>query len=250
MVKRGTTLPKRLKNDAIIEALLEIRFESKTFFEVFLGRLVDHPYWKGLQKQELPAYSIPAQLRLIDPNMRYAPILELRGSDDKSALRIGRSVVSYHRRAPYDGWEKFKPELERVIVSLFAAAENVSVKRIGLRYMNALTPQIHFIGSISDLDLKLEVSGDPILGNVNINFTTNVGDESSCTVRIATREFTLGNLPQDTSLFVDVDVFTNEGYTAVNENAIKEWIEFAHTQEKTEFFRLFKQESIDKLRED
>src|SRR5208337_1279466 len=63
MVKPGTALPKKLKCDAIVEALLEWRFESKGLWEVFLGRFADHRNWKGWAQRTLPAYSLPPQLR-------------------------------------------------------------------------------------------------------------------------------------------------------------------------------------------
>lgn len=249
MVRRGTALPTKLKNDAILEALLELRFESSTFFEVFLGRLVDHNFWKEFKQRRLPAYEIPAQVRQIDPIWQHAPIIELIGPDSKAALRIGPSVISYHRTNPYIGWQKFKPELLQVVESLFNTAENPRVKRMGLRYLNSLTRERHYIGSIADLDLRLKIADQDIIQGTNINFITSSGDNSSCTVRIATKEFVQGSIPQETSVFIDVDVFTKEGVTTSDQAAVKEWIEFAHGYEKTEFFQLFTQEIIDKLKE-
>jgi hypothetical protein len=97
----------------------------------------------------------------------------------------------------------------------------------------------------------MTVSEDVISSTVNLNFVTQIGNGSSCTVRIATPELIQGGvLPSDTSVFVDVDVFTNEGFRATDKKTVDDWIEFAHTQEKAEFFHLFKQATIDKLREE
>jgi uncharacterized protein (TIGR04255 family) len=250
MVKRGTSVPKKLKQDAIIEAVVEFRFESETIPEVFLGRLIDHPYWKGWLQTRLPAYEVPPQIRRINPLMQFAPIIQLAQAESKAALRIGPSVVSFHRLAPYVGWAAFKPELERVVDGLFAKVENPKVTRIGFRYLNALRPAIHHISAIADLDLSLTVSDVTLLSNVNLNFTTNIGPDTSCTVRIATKEFIQGPLPPDTSVYVDVDVFTNEGFSASDNTAVNKWVEFAHTQEKAAFFSLFRQPTIDELREE
>jgi uncharacterized protein (TIGR04255 family) len=249
VVRRGTPLPTKLKNDAILEALLELRFESSTFPEVFLGRLVDHKYWKQFKQRRLPAYEIPAQMRQMEATLQHAPIIELFGADSKAALRIGPSVISYHRTSPYIGWQKFKPELLQVAESLFQTAENLRVNRMGLRYLNSLTGERHYIGSIADLDLRLRIADEDITKSTNINFITSSGDNSSCTVRIATKEFVQGSIPQDTSVFIDVDVFTNDGFVTSDQLAVQKWIEFAHAYEKTEFFRLFTQEILDKLKE-
>lgn len=58
MIKTGITLPERVEPDAIVEALLEIRFDSTTLPEIFLGRMADKPTLRGLQQRRLPAYEI------------------------------------------------------------------------------------------------------------------------------------------------------------------------------------------------
>lgn len=252
MVKRDAVLPTKLKNDAILEALVEFRFDTTSIPEVLLGRLIDHANWQGWQQRQLPAYNLPVQLRRLDPNMQYIPIIELADSSNKAALRIGPSAVSYHQQLPYVGWRKLKPELDKVVDSLFNSAENVKVKRIGLRYMNALRPLLHHISSITDLDLRLVVSDDVISTGINVNVTSAVRADTTCTVRVATKEFIQAGatVPADASVFIDVDVFTNEGFGTADRAVVREWVEFAHTEEKREFFRLLKQQTIDALREE
>jgi len=252
MVKRGTALPKKLKFDAIVEALLELRFQTKGIPEVFLGRLIDNEPWKNWEQRQLPAYNLPPQFRALDPNIQFAPIIELVGPGTKTILRVGGRVISYHRQAPYVGWEQFKPELELLTTTLFKTSDALVVRRLGLRYMNALRPTLHSVSSIADLDVKMSVFEDAITSAVNLNFTTQVGNGTSCTVRIATPEFVQqgGIIPSDTSVFVDVDVYTNEGFKTTHKKDVDEWVEFAHTQEKVEFFHLFRQPTIDKLREE
>ena len=251
MVKRGTDLPKKLKNDAIVEAVLELRFESKGLPEVFIGKFVDHPNWKGWEQRQLPAYNIPAQLRLVDPNFKFAPTIEAVDKENKTVLRIGPFVVSYHRQAPYVGWENFKPALQQVTTTLFGTVNEPIIKRLGLRYMNALRPSVHGIAGLADLDVKMTVSEEPITKAANLNFMASLERESSCIVRIATPELLVGGtIPADTSVYIDMDIFTNEGFTTTDKKVVDEWVEFAHTQEKTEFFRLFTQSTIDNLRED
>jgi uncharacterized protein (TIGR04255 family) len=250
MVKRGTAVPKKLKDDSIVEAVFEIRFDTAIIPEILIGRFIDNEKWAAREQRQLPAYNIPAQLRSIDPNIKFSPIIELGEPNTKSILRLGPSVVSYHQQAPYVGWAIFKPELLNVINTLFRATKGeIVVKRLGLRYMNALRPVVHFVNSIADLDMQLAVSEEPVANSVNVNYTITVGQDTSCTVRIATKDFVQGALPEDTSVYLDVDVFTNEGFGTKHEQGVGEWVEFAHTQEKAEFFHLFKQELIDKLRE-
>ena len=71
-----------------------------------------------------------------------------------------------------------------------------------------------------------------------------------CTVRIATPEFIKGELPANTSVYVDVDVFTHDGYESREGADVASWLEAAHTKEKLQFFRLLTIETIDSLKED
>lgn len=247
MANRGTPLPAKIKNDAIVEALLDIRFEApSTIPEVFYGRLIDHPHWKGLPQQRLPAYELPPQARELDPTVRYAPVLQLLGQDGPSVLRFGPAVLSYHRRAPYNSWSEFQPQLQRVIDSLFDTTENnVKATRIGLRYLNALTPAAHGINSIADLDLKLTIAEDDIKGKVNINLTDQLDACLAYTVRVSTKEFLAGIFPSDISIYVDVDVYTPDGFASSDKAQISQWVKDAHALEKREFFHLFTDSTLE-----
>ena len=123
-------IPKKLKQDAIIEAIFEIRFDAGTIPEILFGRLAEYNGWKGLEQRRLPAYEIPLQLRELDANVRFAPVFELRDEMGHRAIRIGPHVLSYHQLAPYVGWQAFKPELTRATTALFATAERLTLKRL------------------------------------------------------------------------------------------------------------------------
>jgi uncharacterized protein (TIGR04255 family) len=251
MAQHGTRIPTKLKQDAIVEAVFEARFDAPTSAvrEVFLGRLADHQPWQGLEQRRMPASQVPALLLQVDPNLRYQPLIELASVAKDRSVRIGSRALSYHRLKPYVGWERFKPEILEAVEGLFAKAPGLSIQRLGLRYMNALRADVHTIKSISDLDLTLVIAGDNVPGNVNVNFTVDVSNDTQCTVRIATSEFVQGDLPPNTSLYVDVDVFTKDDFRTKDQNVVVNWIEFAHSKEKEQFFRLLPQTTIELLKE-
>jgi uncharacterized protein (TIGR04255 family) len=250
MATRGKPIPAKLKHDAIVEAVFEIRFDTPTLPEVFFGRLADQPFLKAFEQRRMPAHDIPASLREADPNLRYQPIFELAETAEHRAVRIGQRVLSYHRTAPYVGWVRFKPELTEIIAALFAKADNLAVSRLGFRYINALQATLHSIRSIADLDLTLAIADEALSGSVNINFTTSVSDNTQCTVRVATTDLVQGALPHTTSVLVDVDVFTKESFRTSEEKTVRDWIDFAHMKEKEQFFRLLTDHTIDALKEE
>jgi uncharacterized protein (TIGR04255 family) len=101
-----SNIPKKLKADAIAEALLEVRFQCKEATqlpELVVGKLADNPVWKDYEKARLPVSEIPASLRAQDENLRFQPLLEVRDAQKVSVAKIGSNVLSYHRLAPYPG---------------------------------------------------------------------------------------------------------------------------------------------------
>jgi len=117
--------------------------------------------------------------------------------------------------------------------------------------MNALRADVHRIKSVLDLNLELKVAGEKIEGNVNVNFTEAVKNDSACTVRIATPEFiqVQGAVPPNTSVYVDVDVFTKDGFSTGSRETVIAWINDAHTAEKENFFQLLTDQTISELKE-
>ena len=247
MATRIKRVPAKLKHDAIMEALFEVRFDTGTLPEVLFGRLIDQACWKGFQQVKLPAYQLPEALRQVDASLRYAPLFELRSEGQNRSVRIGGRVLSYHRLAPYESWEKFKPELDEAIDGLFAKADGLTIRRLGLRYLNAIRPDLHGIGSISELDLALAIADKNLSGNVNLNFTVELSNNTNCTVRLATKEFIQGPLPDNTVVLVDVDVYTRDSFKTNDPLEVKQWLDFAHVQEKEQFFGLLTDSTIDAL---
>ena len=247
MATRPKRVPTKLKHDAIVEAVFEARFDTTTLPEVLFGRLTDYAPWKGFQPAKLPAYQLPEALRQVDANLRYTPLFELRREGQNRSVRIGDRVLSYHRLAPYEGWEKFKPELAEAIDGLFTRADGLTIRRLGFRYINAIRQDLHTIGSISELDLKLAIAGESLSGNANLNFTVELSHDTNCTVRISTKEFIEGALPDNTAVLVDVDVYTKDSFKTNDAREVKQWVDFAHGKEKEQFFRLLTDNTIDAL---
>lgn len=248
MVARGNPLPTKLQRDAIVEAIFEIRFNTTTLSEVLAGRLSDTASYKGFQQRRLPAADLPAGLRESNEQLRFQATIEFVHPSNRRSVRIGPHVLSCHRLSPYVGWETFRPELEEAIEALYSKAESIEVNRLGLRYINALTTAHHFIRNVKDLDLGISIANEALAGSLNLNFMTEVSNDTLCTVRIATKEFAHGTLPPETAILVDVDVGTTSAFSAKGAADVKNWANFAHAKEKEEFFHLLKAETVEQLR--
>src|SRR5438552_15913338 len=101
-VSASKPIPRKLKQDAIIEAIFEMRFDTGMIPEILFGRLAEYDGWKGLEQQRLPSYDIPRQLREFDPTLRFAPVFELRVGIGHRAIRIATPLLAYHQLATSD----------------------------------------------------------------------------------------------------------------------------------------------------
>jgi uncharacterized protein (TIGR04255 family) len=245
-------LPTKLKNDAILEAILEARFEPDPSLvpEIFIGRFADNAGWSGFRHARMASADIPAPIRQVDPNLRYLPSIELTSPDGGRVLRIGPQVVAYSRRGVYPGWDtSFGAELQAVVEHLYRVLPEVRVRRLGLRYVNAMKSDMHGIRSIGDLAIKVSV-GDHVLSNsLNVNFKTNVGTDFETMTRIASIDLAEGIVPETATAIIDIDVYTSGAFTTDDVSAVKKWVVEAHDYEKIAFFDVLGEENTERLRE-
>jgi uncharacterized protein (TIGR04255 family) len=247
------TLPMKLSPDAILEALCEFRFEvadTTMLPEVVTGRLVDRDIWRQFDVTRLMPAEIAAQLHNSPAEFRYQPVLELRDQQKHRIVRVGSNVLSYHLLRPYPGWnEKFRSELFGVVDFLFERIESADMKRIGLRYLNAVTPREHGIDDISGLNFKFSVAGKALKLPQMVMYQRDTGTTHLSTVRISSPNFVSGSLPNEMSAFIDVDVSNHSKAQLSNPTLVKEWLETARELERGEFFGLWKSEDLRRLGE-
>jgi len=243
------TYPTRLKKDGILEALVEVRFHTDELPEVILGRLSDNPTLKGLDRTRTPIADIPAPIRESDPSLKYSPVFEYKNDGPTEMYKFNHHMFSFHNVSEYQGWDAFKLKVNELISLLFERFDDVSVNRVGLRYINCLNPE-HSISSINDLKIGVEVSGSALAGNFNLNYLDNSDDKVESLIRVASPNFIDGKLPDDAVAFCDFDVFTPKGTKLSSLKECMEWLEIAHNKEKQLFFDMLPNSVIESLREE
>lgn len=233
-------LPTKLKDDAIIEAICQIQFDSSDLPEVIVGRATDFWAKRGYVAERLPIADIPAPVRQADPNLRFQPTIQLREKQGSNLIRIGERAISFHvaGERQYPGWSAFRGQLEGAIQSLFSNITNIAVNRILLRYINAIVQDRHFINDIHELDFDVSVGGKRLSCPINLNFNVPEGDAHIVTTRLAHGSFVQGTLPEKTTAIIDVEVSTLKEFSVENSFEAMAWIDKAHTLEKQAFFAL------------
>lgn len=242
------SLPTKLKQDTIAEALFEIRFEHGSLPEIAVGKLAGTAAWAGMAQSRLPLGDLPQQIRDMQPDMRYQAILQL-SSDDGLIIKIGPRVISAHVLAPYPGWPAFGPKLGEMVRALFDACPGPNIQRLGLRYINAVQ-RAHGLSSLWDLNINFEVTGARPSGELAASYRTALPSGNIAQVGLATREFINGGVPEDTVGAVDIDIWTASAPGTISIENVLEWLEAAHAAEKETFFALWPTAVIEKLRED
>lgn len=240
-------LPKKLKHDAIVEAICELRFDTAQPAELVVGRLLDKSPVPG-DAVRLAVADIPAPVRQSIPDLQFHPWYEIR-SPAGQLLRVGPNVLSYHRTPQYVGWDQFKTEISATVQHLFAFVDTPNIKRIGLRYVNAINQQHHYIDDVHDLTVRVSVADKPHNGPVVLHLLNQDGPLHLTAIRVASPIFAIG-IPDGASAVVDVDVHTPDSVLLTEQDQIMNWIEQAHTFEKTAFFRLFPPAIIELMKEE
>lgn len=243
-------IPKKLKDDSIIETICEVRFESPEPPEIVIGRLTDCDPWNSFDVNRLPAANIPEPIRKTDQNLWYQPDIELVAEGNLQRVRVGGRVISFHMSGAYCGWGQYQPQLNYLFECLFSKLKKVDVHRIGFRYVNALTSSKHKVSSYNDLNMHVMVGGEHVVDDMFMNFRIKNDDTHFTMTRIATPQYIQGNLPLETKVIVDIDVSTPDGFKVNDVSSAMGWVNDAHTFEKYAYFRLFHKEMLDELVEE
>jgi len=242
-------IPTKLKHDAIMEAVFEIRFHSSDLPEVVVGRLADREEWAAFSKSQQPISNLPAQFRRADPNLRFEPLLQLQDQTSGRLVRIGEQVISYHVMAPYCGWTQFHNELDALISWLFKRFTDFKVLRLGLRYIDALRSDLHSITDLSSLNLKVSVGEKEIGENFMLHFFESLSDSHDQIIRVTSKKFVSGPIPDGATVVTDIDIFTPDSYETCSAGYVGDWLNKAHAFGKTSFFNLLPEAVLQALAE-
>jgi uncharacterized protein (TIGR04255 family) len=240
--------PKKLKRDAIVEALLEIQFDHNDAAEVVIGRLSADPAWASYSSQRLPLADMPSIVRDADPSLRFQAIAQLLRPTPGEVVKIGSRVLSIHVLAPYPGWDTFRVRIADTISALCRIIPSARIHQVALRYINAITPD-HGVGQLWDLDVAFLVAGKRPEGDFMAAYQETPTENVKVQVTIATPAFVVGNPVSHACAFVDVAVSTKVGLGPIDATMLTNWVEKAHELEKEAFFALWPETLLEPLRE-
>ena len=230
----------RLPPDSIVEALIELRFESDDVPEFAAGKLSQLPFPIGFAISRLPGADIPAPIRAQDPTLLYQPILEMRSNDATRIAKVGERSFSWHILGAYPGWAEAQPEFATTIRHVFNQLSRPKIKRIGMRYINIFTRSAHNVSSPGDLSVSVKINNEKLSEPFNLNYTAEDG-ELKCMIRIASQNFILPK-SSDIGALVDIDVFSDHDISNMQSDDVIYRIELCHSFLKDQYIRILNSE--------
>lgn len=235
-----TNLPIRIENCPIVDALVEIRFETNVnanaVFGLIYGALMNR--YPG-DVTNLPIMQLPEAVRMSDPSLKFKPLYRINNKN--VLIQIGTDVISIGSPLPYIGWESFKKHVLEIIRLIHEGNIISRVVRLGHRYVNFFESDL-----LDNITMSFKMTDGYAIQNLVI--TTQVKDSNfDNTIQFSNNAVVnLGTPKQKNGSIIDIDTFRDYSDKYFLDN-IEEEIEKAHQCEKTLFFSLLKPEFIDSL---
>lgn len=230
-------IPRKITPCPIVEAIIELRFESDIPSEAVFGILyerVKNDYEKKIET--LPVAQLPAAFRTQDPQLRYQPYYKLRSGD--FVLQIGPRTISLASTMEYVGWNDFSKRISTTISSIAESGVIKHVLRLGLRYINIFEFDI-----FDKINLKLMMKNRPFIAN-QITFKSYLKTEEFIShLQITNKADIEMNKIKKKGSVIDIDT-SIERSPGILLNDVGSLMNAGHVEEKKLFFSLLNDEYL------
>lgn len=233
-------LPTRTEKCPIVDALIEIRFETSLFPNAVFGLIYDaikEDYPGTVEK--LPILQLPEQLRELDPGLKFKPHYKIENAG--FIMQIGTDVLTISSKMPYPGWKAFESHVFYILEKIIKRNILGRVIRLGHRYINFFPGNI-----LPDLHINLSMCNGSykLLGTTIITETKD--GEFINTLQLSNSATSENNKVLTHGTVIDIDtyrVYDNTSFIdSYNAN-----IDTAHKTGKKLFFSLLKDDLLNSL---
>ena len=234
-------IPKRLKQNPLIEAVAEVRFTSSVPAETIVGLVYGEVRKDYGAPQSLPILQVPSQLRDADAQLRYQSCYRFEGKGHDILLGPRNLALSTH---PYVDWSSAEPTLKDLLDKLHNLNLFDVIERIGLRYVNLFEN----LNILEHTTLKIEFSGAPICNElVNLHF-----ERQETEIKIVTKIANVATVvgpPVKNGSVLDIDVICENLKIAGSETPtqILQLFRQANKHADDTFFRMLKPEFLERF---
>lgn len=227
----------KLKSQPLVETLCEFQFNLSGGNELTLPGLFYAEVKDDFPDQSLVDDEISLQVELsalggtpqfIRPPQR----LQLKRADGSAMLQIGRGRLIVNRLQPYATWEDFRELIFKAFTIYTSLCGEYTLKRVGLRYINHLVPQIDEGFKIDDfltiIPLFPKPIDRPMIGFQQVYELFYESSKASLVHRTAV----VGTPEGNTVILLDLD-FISQSISFFQGNSevlewLRQWLDQAH----------------------
>lgn len=232
-------IPKKIDPCPIVEAIIEIRFDSETPADAIFGIIYKALKDKYPKYEKLPILQLPEMVRSRDPELIFKPHYKLVNKD--FLVQVGPQVFSVINANTYAGWEEFSEKIDEAFDIVSELDVINRVYRIGIRYINFFDFDI-----FKKINLQVLLWADPLQAN-QITFRAEVPAGKFLNVLhiVNNAEVNIGTETKKGSV-IDIDTMFQDKTDDFFRHR-KQTIEEGHLEEKKLFFTLLKGEYLNTL---
>ncbi len=227
-------IPKSLTPSPVVEATVEIRFQSKFPPDAVIG--IVYGIYGNLELEGLPILQIPAEIRKQDPNLKYKPTHKfMLGA---YTVQIGGDVILLSSPIDYPGWDIYKSVLKELLEKLKSINLIQQIDYISLRYLS-------FFKDCNIFDhIKMNISfNQRKINYLGSALKTEIQDESYINVLQIVNNIHLKNYKTDSDGSL-IDIVCVVPKDSLQIEKIGTIIDTAHSKEKNLFFSLVDEEYL------
>lgn len=155
-----TALPKKLKNEPLLDAIFELRFQSLVPASVMLPGFLFHELAGDKKIESLPIAQIPKNVRDNDQNLRFQPLTRIDWG--QFFLSISDFSIAVGCKYPYPGWAALKPAIANVVDVVSKSRLITAIERYSLKYIDLL-PGDDPEAKVSMINLDVSIAGHKLV---------------------------------------------------------------------------------------
>ncbi len=232
--------PTKITPDPIIEAVVELRYESDVPRNAILGMLFAQVKSKYPDFKNLPITTIPENIRANDPNFQFSPYYQSQSGAFN--LNVGPRVIALSNTGQYVGWkDNYFPEITELLKSVKTAGIVKHFSRLGVRYVDFFEPDI-----FENINLSIELNEAP-LDALQTTFSSIFKANDFLTkVQVVNNVKATVQKIEKVGSIIDTDTYY-EPQGKFDFDGLNNLIDNAHEEAVSFFFNLLKPEFIETL---
>lgn len=213
-----------LSRAPLVEAVFELRADTEGSITVLPGKMAvaleaDYPEVKETEAARFLAFAP------LPPEAGFAATHQFRASDGKGLVQLGPMGLTVNAIA-YPGFDAFRSAVSKVLGTYHAHASVVSVRRLGLRYVNRLAPPENVLLSGLNASLTWPAIQDASISSVALRGVFGYSDPKG-QLAIAIAAPAQFSVPYHAGRLLDLD-FSSEPVAAMTPADILSWVDKAH----------------------